>query len=172
MNVSRDSGTPSILLWCPLSNLLSIGGILAKGTLMQLESKLLAAFTMVFLPLTCYISALVSLRSKRIWGAHINPPRSWNRTWLMGWGILSFIATVQRYLVVVLYMGDALSNSNGRSHRPNAALAICCVGLFEACTILCIAAICWRNTVTSLDELPTSVRGMYLFLSFAKYVCR
>ncbi|CUA73587.1 hypothetical protein RSOLAG22IIIB_10897 [Rhizoctonia solani] len=113
---------------------------------------------MIFLPLACYTSALVSLRP-RLCGAYpdqTKPPPSWDRAWLVGWCILSIVATIQRYLVVVVYTEDALSSFNGCIRNSNAAvLALCSLGLFEICAIISIAIRRRRSTVT-LDESPTA----------------
>ncbi|CAE6475368.1 unnamed protein product [Rhizoctonia solani] len=160
MNTSNNSGVPSILLWALGSNLLSISGIIVKDTIVQFESKLLAAFTMVCLPLVCYGSALVSLRSRSPYDVHRDPMKplgSGNRMRLVGWGTLSIIALVQRYLVVVMYMEDALKSANERVQGLGVARAICSFGLLETWIIFHIIITCWKNTQVASDELPDSI---------------
>ncbi|KAH7335111.1 hypothetical protein B0J17DRAFT_668749 [Rhizoctonia solani] len=162
MNEPTGPGVPSILLWVLLSNLLSISGVVVKDTIAQFESKLLTAFTMVCLPLVCYMLALISLRSRGPYGLYYDPMKplgSGNRTWLVGWGALSIIAMVQRYLVVVMYMEDALKGANERSRNPGVVRAICSFGLLETWVIFHIIITCWRNTRVASDEPPNSINA-------------
>ncbi|CEL61675.1 hypothetical protein RSOLAG1IB_04425 [Rhizoctonia solani AG-1 IB] len=156
MNNSRtDVGVPSILLWALLSNLLSIGGILARSIITQFELKLLVVFSMVSLPLFCYTSTLLSLRLRRP-GVHFGPvefPSIWNRICLVAWGTLSVAATAERYIVVLLYMADAFNISSEGSCFAGIARAVSCLGLLEMWVISCTLSECWRPTLIISGDL-------------------
>ncbi|CAE6473425.1 unnamed protein product [Rhizoctonia solani] len=155
--LSINASTPSILLRALLSNLISIGGILARNATLKLESKLLVMFAMVCLPLFCYTSTLLSLRLRRpsFGPGPVEIPSLWNRTCLVAWGALSVVAIVERYLVVLLYMADAFGVSGDNVGFTGPARAVLSLGLFEIWIASCIMAECWRPTPVAPSDIST-----------------